>query len=76
MERVEHKNDLFKEMKNADCFLFPSYHDSGGFVILEAMSRGVPVIALDLGGPGQIVNNNSGRIIKTKDKNEERILLN
>lgn len=68
------QNELFNEIKNSDCFLFPSYHDSGGMVVLEAMSRGVPVIALDLGGPGEIVTNKSGRLIKTKDKNQERII--
>jgi glycosyltransferase involved in cell wall biosynthesis len=30
----------------------PSLHDSGGWVCLEAMAAGRPVICLDLGGPG------------------------
>ena len=33
-----------------DLFLFPSLHDSGGFVVLEALSHGLPVVCLDLGG--------------------------
>jgi len=30
----------------------PSLHDSGGWVCLEAMAAGRPVICLELGGPG------------------------
>jgi len=43
-----------------DLFLFPSLHDSGGLVLLEAMQCGIPVVCLNLGGPGEIVDNSSG----------------
>jgi glycosyltransferase involved in cell wall biosynthesis len=29
----------------------PSVHDSGGFVVVEALAQGVPVLTLDIGGP-------------------------
>lgn len=29
----------------------PSLHDSGGFVVVEALAHGVPVVCLDIGGP-------------------------
>jgi glycosyltransferase involved in cell wall biosynthesis len=29
----------------------PSFHDSGGFVVVEALAQGVPVLTLDTGGP-------------------------
>ena len=35
--------------------LFPSLHDSGGTVIMEALSQGLPVICLDTGGPGALL---------------------
>jgi glycosyltransferase involved in cell wall biosynthesis len=31
-----------------DALLFPSFHDSGGFVVLEALSHGLPVVCLDV----------------------------
>jgi len=66
-----------KEMSNFysnfDVMLFPSLHDSGGQVVLEALANGLPVICLDLGGPGQIVNNKCGRVICTKNKAEKDI---
>ena len=33
-----------------DIFLFPSLHDSGGLVVLEALGHGLPVVCLNLGG--------------------------
>jgi glycosyltransferase involved in cell wall biosynthesis len=38
----------------------PSLHDSGGWVALEAMAAGRPVICLDLGGPALQVSEATG----------------
>jgi glycosyltransferase involved in cell wall biosynthesis len=38
----------------------PSLHDSGGWVCLEAMAAGRPVICLDLGGPAMQVTEETG----------------
>jgi glycosyltransferase involved in cell wall biosynthesis len=38
-----------------DLLFFPSLHDSSGNVILEAMAHSLPILALDLGGPGYIL---------------------
>ena len=43
-----------------DVFLFPSLHDSGGFAVLEAMAHQLPVICLDIGGPGLAVTPDCG----------------
>ncbi|WP_211831080.1 glycosyltransferase family 4 protein [Kistimonas asteriae] len=45
-------NDVYRAH---DIFFFPSLRDSGGMVVLEALSNGLPVICFDLGGPGKIV---------------------
>ena len=68
----QHKLKEFYQTSNI--FLFPSLHDSSGNVVLEALSYGLPVICLDLGGPGQIVNENCGRVISTKGKTEEEVI--
>jgi glycosyltransferase involved in cell wall biosynthesis len=44
--------DLLRRMRESDVFLFSSLRDGGGAVIVEAMASGLPVIALDVGGPG------------------------
>lgn len=43
---------------NADIFLFPTL-ENAGFVILEAMSNYLPVVAMDYGGPQQFVRHNT-----------------
>jgi glycosyltransferase involved in cell wall biosynthesis len=40
---------LMKE--SADVLILPSYHDEGGFVVVEALAAGTPVVCLDRGGP-------------------------
>lgn len=53
--------------------LFPSLHDSGGQVVLEALSCGLPVVCLKLGGPGEIVNENCGCAIPTDHRDYGRL---
>lgn len=50
----------------ADAFLFPSLHDSGGTVVLESLSRGLPVICLDLGGPHHFLTPACGMVVSTQ----------
>jgi len=45
--------DRFYEL--ADVFVFPSYREPGGSVVLEAMAFGLPLIVCDRGGPTQNV---------------------
>lgn len=63
------QNELFELYQTHDLFLFPSLHDSGGFVVLEALSHGLPVVCLDLGGPKGIVTANSGVVVKHNGQN-------
>jgi len=55
---------IIKIYKSHDVLVFPSYHDSSGNAVLEALSNSLPVICLDTGGPGEIVNNKCGIKIK------------
>lgn len=64
------QKEFMNELKKADVFLFPSFHDSGGMVIVEAMSFGVPVICLDIGGPGFSVTEKTGIKIKPINPNQ------
>jgi glycosyltransferase involved in cell wall biosynthesis len=43
-----------------DVFLFPSLHDSSGNAVLEAMTRGLPVVCLNRGGPAALIDSFSG----------------
>ncbi len=67
------REDLLKLYAEHHLFLFPSLHDSGGFVVLEALANGIPVVCLDIGGPGLIVDPTCGRVVVTKEKNEREV---
>jgi glycosyltransferase involved in cell wall biosynthesis len=54
------RRQVFARLAESDVLLFPSLHDSGGWVCLEAMAAGRPVICLDLGGPGLQVTPETG----------------
>ncbi|MFQ5785438.1 MAG: glycosyltransferase [Alphaproteobacteria bacterium] len=53
--------------------LYPSLHDSGGMVVLEALGSGLPVVCLDLGGPGVLVDADCGRVVATAGRDERRV---
>lgn len=75
VEFIDHlpQHELFERFRDADCFLFPSLHDSGGTVVLEALSFGLPVICLDLCGPAEFVNEDSGVVVDTAGKSEAEV---
>lgn len=56
-----------------DALLFPSLHDSGGLVLLEAMAQGLPVVCLDLGGPGVIVDASCGIKIEAQGRCRQQV---
>ena len=42
--------------RQADMFVFPSYREPGGNVVLEAMGYGLPLVVSDRGGPASSVD--------------------
>jgi glycosyltransferase involved in cell wall biosynthesis len=55
------------ELSHTDVLVHPSLHDSGGWVCVEAMSSGKPVICLDLGGPSLEVCAETGFKVPARD---------
>lgn len=43
-------------------------------VVLEALSHGMPVVCLDLGGPGVAVDESCGRVVRTAGRSEEEVI--
>ena len=59
--------DVLEEMSRHDVLVFPSLFEGFGLVILEAMSRGIPVITTpNTAGPDIIDNGRDGFIIKIR----------
>ncbi len=60
-----------RQMAACHVFCLPSVRESGGAVLLEAMACARPVIALDFGGPGEIVDDEVGCLVPLT--NPERV---
>ena len=59
LDRIEFRGwvpheELMSLMGCASVLLFPSLHDEGGFVVVEALHMGLPVVCLDRGGPPEL----------------------
>ncbi|MEY4762717.1 MAG: hypothetical protein RLZZ200_2573 [Pseudomonadota bacterium] len=50
-------------MQRCHVFCLPSIRESGGAVLLEAMACARPAIAMDFGGPSELVDDEVGRLI-------------
>lgn len=52
-----------EKMRDCHVFCLPSVRESGGAVLLEAMASARPVIALNFGGPAEIVSERIGALL-------------
>jgi glycosyltransferase involved in cell wall biosynthesis len=68
------QDELFRRYADFDVLLFPSLHDSGGNVVIESLSFGLPVICLDLGGPGCFVDESCGVIVPAHEASETEVV--
>lgn len=71
ISKVEHSKmkDFYDEF---DVLINCSLRDSGCFVVMEAMSRGLPVIVVDTGGPK--VNTTSNSAVKIKPAHMQQMV--
>ena len=67
------RSELESFYMKSDIFITSSIHDSGGLNILEAMSYSLPVVALDVGGPSDIIGEKYGILIEPGKKNKTQI---
>jgi glycosyltransferase involved in cell wall biosynthesis len=68
------REDAFSKLEECHVLVHPSLHDSGGWVCMEAMAAGRPVICLDLGGPSVQVTEETG--FKTRASTREKAIQN
>ena len=71
---VPNRGQILDSLHTYNAHVFPSLHDSGGMVALEALSAGLPVICLDIGGPGVIVNESCGVVVSTAGADEAKVV--
>lgn len=65
--QLENVRDL---LDSTDVFLFPSYTEGFAVALLEAMARGLPIIASDVGANRDMIENIGGIIVRPKNVND------
>lgn len=64
-------SNAFEFMKGLDIFVLPSRTEGCPIVVLEAMAMGVPVVATDVGGTPELVEDNvTGLLVKSQSPDE------
>ncbi|MEA5466114.1 glycosyltransferase family 4 protein [Leptothoe sp. PORK10 BA2] len=61
------RDETLNRLNQSHVLVHPSLHDSGGWVCIEAMASGRPVICLDLGGPAVQITEHTGFKIAAQD---------
>ncbi len=56
-------SEVAAAMRQAHVFCLPSIRESGGAVLLEAMASAIPAMAVNYGGPAEIVDDEVGRAL-------------
>lgn len=62
---------LFYKTHKIDCFINVSSSEGIPVSIMEATSFGVPVVALDVGGVSEVVNQNNGELLRSNATAQE-----
>lgn len=65
---------VFEVLEDADVLLFPSMHDAAAWSVAEAIAIGIPVIALDVGGPPVLIRRSGNGVLVPPDRNAPRLI--
>jgi len=63
------QKNVFEYLRKADIFTLPSDYEGFPMTLIEAMGTGLPIVATNVGGVPDMLNNESAMLIK-KDVNE------
>jgi glycosyltransferase involved in cell wall biosynthesis len=64
------REEVLRIYPDYDVFILPSLHDSGSYSTIEAMFNELPVICLDIGGPGVAVADNCGIKVSANSRSQ------
>lgn len=60
-------DDVYAVLKSFDLFVLPSRYEGIPYVILEAMSLGIPLISTDVGGISEVIRNGENGLLIQKE---------
>lgn len=66
-----YQKDILPFLKNFDCYIQPSRHESFGITVLEAMACRIPVIASRIDGLSEIIQDGYNGLLVTPEDDKE-----
>jgi glycosyltransferase involved in cell wall biosynthesis len=72
---LKNKNEISQLLCESDAFVLASRNETFGVVYIEAMAKGLPIIATVCGGPEEFVNEYNGLLIPVENVDELSIAL-
>jgi glycosyltransferase involved in cell wall biosynthesis len=67
--------ELASIYQKSHCLVLPSFKETFGVVIIEAMACGIPVIATKSGGPEYIINKTNGLLVNSGNPKEMKVAM-
>jgi glycosyltransferase involved in cell wall biosynthesis len=67
------RNQVLAAVSSAAVVLHPSLHDSAPWSVGEALSIGTPVVALDIGGPSELLSEGGGVLVPPNQRLPEAL---
>lgn len=64
---IKEHGQVLEELDTADLFIFPSHTEGFSLALAEAMARGLPVIATDVGANAEMLEGQGGTIVPVGD---------
>lgn len=64
------QKNVAKHMQNSDVFIFPSFFEGFGLVLLEAMAAGLPIVASKATAAPDLIDTQSGFVFEQGNKQE------
>lgn len=61
------RDSVRRELLAADALVIPSYYETFGVVVIEALACGIPVIATRCGGPEGLIDDTNGLLVPPGD---------
>ena len=62
------KNEIIEQLDMSHVLIYASEMETFGLTIVEALLRGLPVIATKSGGPLELINKNNGLLVELQSK--------
>ncbi|MCB9361779.1 MAG: glycosyltransferase [Flavobacteriales bacterium] len=69
------REEVVNQIDKTDAFVLPSHYETFGVVLIEALSRGVPVISTTCGGPECVIYKENGILVPPKNEDELAVAL-